>query len=169
MQGQRIRSKILHALIVHVCLKVCAIPASHNEKCQLLTAPGNSALKFGISYNHTYADHCGLIICSLESIPYEIIAWDAGSLEVSGAHCPTWILPCLMAEKTGEVYEVLFLYIWLTSRLKSIRKAVSQPNVISDSLFQNQNDQQKSKVKQSPNIRIPSQCLLPLLPIIIPQ
>lgn len=82
------------------------------------------------------------------------MAWDASSLEVSSAHCPTWILPCLMAEKTGEVYEVLFLYIWVTSHLKNIRKAVSQPNVIPDSLFQNQNDQRKSKVKQSPNIRI---------------
>lgn len=97
----------------------------------------------------------GLIICSLESIPYETIAWDAGSLEVSGAHCHTWIFPCLTAKNTGEIYEVLFLYIWVTSHLKSIRKAVSQPNVIPDSLFQNQNGQQKSKLKQNPNIRIP--------------
>lgn len=90
-----------------------------------VTALGNSALKFGISYSHTCANHCGLIICSLESIPYEIIAWDTGSLEVSGAHCPTWILASPMAEKTGEVYEVLFLHIWVTSHLKSVRKAVS--------------------------------------------
>lgn len=32
-----------------------------------------------------------------------IIAWDVGSLKVSGAHCFTWILPCLIAEKTSEV------------------------------------------------------------------
>ena len=32
-----------------------------------------------------------------------IIAWDVGSLKVSGAHCFTWILPCLMAEKPSEV------------------------------------------------------------------
>lgn len=135
MQGQRIRSKILHALIVHVCLKVCVYTSFSQWKVLAVTALGNSALKFGISYNHTCANHCGLIICSLESISHEIIAWDAGSLEVSGARCSTWILSCLMAEKTDEVYEALFLYIWVTSHLKNIRKAVSQPNVIPDSQF----------------------------------
>lgn len=163
MQEQKIRNKILHALTGHVCLKACVCTSFLQWQVLAVTAPRDSAVKFGTRLHYTCAGHCGLVI--LESIPYVIIPLDVGALKVSDTHCFTWILPWLMAEK--KISEVCPISVDLGNIKLEYKETCIWAKRNTGLIVAKSECQQNSNIKCSPSNRIPFYWLLPLSPVII--